>query len=297
MNVKTKFSIIMANYNNGEYIGDAVNSILSQTHADWELLICDDASTDNSVSKISKFLNDPRIKLFRNKVNKGIIHSENSLIKQCRSKYIGILDSDDVLTSDAVSTMLDAHISNPDTAFIYSQYEFCDSNLKFTSKGSSRAVPLNSSTLVDDCAVAFRTFKKSAALEIGLLDYAMKYAEDKDFIYKLEELAPIVFVDKVLYKYRIQDESSSHGDNEARARMIMSYARLEAYKRRLNTPISNLSKTSVGIEVMYGIGVSLRKLNFAQFKIFSLALRDYDLNMVKNMGAFVRGIRGKMLWL
>ncbi len=297
MNVTPGFSIIMANYNNGKYIAEAINSIFSQTYTDWELLICDDASTDDSVSEISVFLDDPRIKLFINEVNKGIVFSENRLIKECRSKYIGILDSDDVITHDAIFTMRNAHIKNPDTAFIYSQYEFCDINLNFMSKGSSRAVPLNSSTLIDDCAVAFRTFKKSSALNIGLLDPEMKYAEDKDFIYKLEELAPIIFVDKVLYKYRVQNESSSHGSNEIRARMIMSYARLKAYNRRLNTTIANLSKASISIEVMYGIGVSLRKWDFYQMKVFVLALYTNDLTVIKNLGALLRGLRGRMLWL
>ena len=99
------FSIIMANYNNGEYIEEAINSVLQQTYKNWELLICDDASTDDSVSRISKYLNDPRVRLLQNDKNRGIIYSENRLIKNCRSEFIGILDSDDALDNNAIDTM------------------------------------------------------------------------------------------------------------------------------------------------------------------------------------------------
>jgi glycosyltransferase involved in cell wall biosynthesis len=66
---KSKFSVLMANYNNSKYIAEAINSILNQTFKDWELVIVNDCSTDNSLNIIKPYLKDERIRLIKNKVN------------------------------------------------------------------------------------------------------------------------------------------------------------------------------------------------------------------------------------
>ena len=61
----------MANYNNGEYIGEAIESVLNQSFTDWELIVIDDSSTDNSVAVIENYLNDGRIRFLKNRENIG----------------------------------------------------------------------------------------------------------------------------------------------------------------------------------------------------------------------------------
>jgi len=291
------FSIIMANYNKGNFIESAIKSVLKQTYSNWELLICDDASTDDSINHINNYIDDPRIFLIQNDINKGIIYSENRLIMNCRADYIAILDSDDCISEDAVFHMLNAHINNPEATFIYSQYIYCDNKMNFVSKGTCNDIRKNSSLLVDDCAVAFRTFKKDAALNIGCLNNRMKYAEDKDFIYKLEEIGTTVFVEKDLYYYRVQDESSSQGYNRLLARVAMSYAKLEAYMRRLNSNIHNIGKEDISTEVLYALGASIRIQDWHKMKIFMTACLSHNLYILKNLGSFIKGLLGHILWL
>ncbi len=90
-------SIIMSHYNNEKLVARAIESILNQTYQDFEFLICDDGSTDNSLSIIKKYAaKDPRIKVLENGQNRGISHSRNRLYAIARGKYAAIMDSDDI---------------------------------------------------------------------------------------------------------------------------------------------------------------------------------------------------------
>ena len=85
----SEFSLIMANYNNDKYIAEAINSVLNQTFKDWELIIVDDCSTDNSLSVIESFLSDKRIKLIKHEQNKGYISALKTGIANISSEYFG----------------------------------------------------------------------------------------------------------------------------------------------------------------------------------------------------------------
>jgi len=77
---KPKFSVLMANYNNSKYIAETIQSVLDQKFKDWELVIVDDCSTDNSIKVIKPYLKDVRIRLLKNKVNIGYIGTLKRLI-------------------------------------------------------------------------------------------------------------------------------------------------------------------------------------------------------------------------
>jgi len=66
INMNPKISILMANYNNDKYISEAIESVVNQTYQNWELIIIDDSSTDSSVKLINKFLNNKKIKFYKN---------------------------------------------------------------------------------------------------------------------------------------------------------------------------------------------------------------------------------------
>lgn len=90
-------SVIMPVYNAGGYLVEAIESILKQTVADFEFLIIDDASRDDSWNLISRFAKkDKRIKAFRNKNRVGLVRSLNFLIPQTRGKFVARMDSDDI---------------------------------------------------------------------------------------------------------------------------------------------------------------------------------------------------------
>lgn len=88
-------SIIMPSYNTGKYIKETINSVINQTYTNWELLIVDDCSTDNTDEVISGF-KDERIKYSKNEKNSGAAISRNKALREARGKWIAFLDSDDL---------------------------------------------------------------------------------------------------------------------------------------------------------------------------------------------------------
>ncbi len=97
-----RFSILMANYNNATFIDEAIQSVLDQTFEDWELVIVDDASCDDSVERIRKYLKDARIRFYRKERNEGYTKALIFGLTKVSSSIVGFLDSDDALTINAI---------------------------------------------------------------------------------------------------------------------------------------------------------------------------------------------------
>ena len=275
-----KFSVLMANYNNGKYILEAIQSVLDQTFKDWELVIVDDCSTDNSIEKIKPYLEDERIQLFKNNVNMGYISTLKRLIYESRAEILGILDSDDVLTSDALRVMYDAHKNNPNCGFIHSQFIWCDSKLNPKSRGYCDSIPPSRTNLHYDCVSAFRTFKKRDYFKTEGYDEKILYAEDQDLSLKMEEVTNLLFIDKILYKHRVLPHSQSHDPQKNQIGLnSFALAKYNAYKRRLNTNIPNVTRKEMANQLLDAIFlcIKLKKLKKAIF-FLSRALKLYPLN-------------------
>lgn len=98
------FSVILPNYNHGNYLKKAIDSVINQDYKNWELLIIDNHSTDNSHEIISSY-NDPRIKSFKINNDGVIAISRNHGIKNSKAEWIAFLDSDDIWYKNKLSTL------------------------------------------------------------------------------------------------------------------------------------------------------------------------------------------------
>jgi glycosyltransferase involved in cell wall biosynthesis len=227
------FSIVMANYNNARFIDQAIQSVLNQTFKDWELIIVDDGSTDNSVQKIKTVLHDSRIRLIQHPQNRRYTAALKTGIANVRAEYFGILDSDDALTADAVKIMVQHHIANPDCGLIYSQFTRCDQQLTPTGLGFCSDIPSGKTNLDLNVISHFKTFKLPDYLKTSGYDEEILYAEDKDISYKMEEVAKLKFVNQPLYLYRELPTSIGHAPaSTAIGRQSMEKAKANAVKRR-----------------------------------------------------------------
>ncbi len=100
-------SIAMASYNGERFISEQIDSILAQTCSDFELIIWDDCSTDNTWSILQKYAEkDSRIKIFRGKQNIGYVKNFERAIKSCQGEYIALSDQDDIWSSDHIEVLL-----------------------------------------------------------------------------------------------------------------------------------------------------------------------------------------------
>ena len=101
-----QITIITTSYNYAEYISQTIESVLAQTFSNWELIIVDDASSDNSVEVIKKYCDDKRIKLICHDKNKGLRASIKTALKYAKGEWVAFVESDDTITSDALEKRL-----------------------------------------------------------------------------------------------------------------------------------------------------------------------------------------------
>ncbi|MDD3266704.1 MAG: glycosyltransferase family 2 protein [Burkholderiales bacterium] len=108
-------SVVMPVYNAEKYVAEAIESILNQTYSDFEFIIIDDYSTDNSYEIINKYAKaDKRIRLFRNEVNKKLPKTLNFGISQSLGKYIARMDADDISLPERFTKQIEFMEQNPD---------------------------------------------------------------------------------------------------------------------------------------------------------------------------------------
>lgn len=114
-------SIIMPSYNTAEYIAESIQSVLSQSYTDWELIVVDDRSTDNTDDVINPYLTDKRVKYIKNDTNSGAAVSRNRALREARGKWIAFLDSDDIWMPDKLEKQV-RYMEENDYHFTYTNY-------------------------------------------------------------------------------------------------------------------------------------------------------------------------------
>ncbi len=142
-------SIAMATYNGEKFISEQLDSILSQSHSNLEIIVCDDGSTDSTPDVLQKYSQkDDRIKLFFNEKNLGLIKNFEKAISLCQGKYIALSDQDDVWEPKKIELLL-AHLSAMhDTGYVFSDAYVVDETLQ--SKNYTLWESKNFSSCADD---------------------------------------------------------------------------------------------------------------------------------------------------
>lgn len=131
-----KVSVVITSYNYDKYIKDAIESVLNQTYSDFELVIIDDCSTDNSVNIINQF-EDERIKFIQNEQNLGLKNSMQKAISCCTGEWIAFLESDDLWLPDTLEKRLACAEKYPQIGIIFNDVlEFGDEDLLLAVKNN-----------------------------------------------------------------------------------------------------------------------------------------------------------------
>ena len=125
-------SIVVPVYNAGNYIEKTIQMVQEQTYTEWELLLVDDCSKDDSVEKIKPFLSD-KIHLIRKEKNEGAAEARNTGIDRMKGRYLAFLDADDVWRREKLEKEL-AFMKEKDCAFCFTSYEFGDEEANGTGK-------------------------------------------------------------------------------------------------------------------------------------------------------------------
>lgn len=125
-----KISVIMGIYNCEKYLEDAINCIFAQTYKDWELIMCDDGSNDQtySIAKEYEKKYPDKVRVLKNKENKGLNYTLNRCLKEAKGDYIARMDGDDLCSSDRFEKEIAILEEKKDISIVSTQLEYFDEN-------------------------------------------------------------------------------------------------------------------------------------------------------------------------
>ena len=208
-------SIILPVYNCERFIAHSIGSIISQSYQYWELLICDDGSSDASYRIINQF-NDERIRIFKNENNLGSLRTRNFLLNESRGEYITFQDADDLSEPDRIASQI-AMFADPDIML-------CGTWARYFIKRrtvSIKKTPANWTDIKEYnkiknpfCSASIM-FRRKIMEEIGVFrEYFLdKGNYDYDFTSRIVERYPSCNIQRCLYHVRILPNSNSRRIN------------------------------------------------------------------------------------
>ena len=224
--VTPKISVLMSSYNHAPFVAEAMRSVLNQSFGDFEFLICDDGSTDDTVDVIREF-DDPRIVFLGTGPNRGISTRRNELIARSRGQYIAVQNSDDIWASDKLAHQLMIMERRPELGAVFGLASFIDRSGApqkwppiFSSENRSKGGWLRrffeASNCLCDPSVMIRA---SCYAVIGLNDPRYRQLPDMDMWVRLVKRYPIHISDRVLLSFRITEGAMSFPgvDSETRS--------------------------------------------------------------------------------
>lgn len=183
------FTVIIPLYNKESYVENTINSILNQTFTNYEVLIVNDCSTDDSVAKVKPFLSE-KIKLIAHSENKGLSATRNTGIQNANSDYITFLDADDLWKPTFLETIHQLITDFPEAKIFGTNYEEVYKNKIVVPNNSARHLVPNSAQIIDffkynlgqgiynhGCVC----FHKCVYKKAGLYNETIDFAEDLDF--------------------------------------------------------------------------------------------------------------------
>lgn len=240
------FSILVAHYNNFEYFKDFYKSVLNQTYQNFEIIIVDDRSTDDSLEKIKTYTtDDSRVKIFENETNKGVGFTKRKCVEMASGEICGFIDPDDAVAENALELSIQTYRENPKIAGTYSQIMLCD-NLLHPQKVYNRSRKVaNGNALffnINNEISHFFTFRKESYLKTEGINPNLSASEDFDLYLKLYEVGELAYIPNPLYFYRLHEQGISQGESkQEKVHENWNKMLLEACKRRKITKIGKIT--------------------------------------------------------
>jgi glycosyltransferase involved in cell wall biosynthesis len=227
-------SVCMPVFNGGRFLREAIESVLSQDWADFELIIVDDASTDTGPDIASSF-NDPRLRLYRNEVTAGMPGNWNVALSRVTGRYVKFFFQDDILYPDCITTMLSALKRHETAGFVFSRRDIEELDglraESFYPHLKDLQAPLRATRLLQplipgmeflrECIrsgglyfnyiaePSFVMFDAKLVQRVGYFSNNLRQNADYEYWLRLMMIADACFIDRPLGKFRIHRSSES----------------------------------------------------------------------------------------
>jgi glycosyltransferase involved in cell wall biosynthesis len=247
-------SVVIPTWNRVRFVREAISSVTAQSFADWELIVVDDGSTDETLETLGK-LQDLRIRLIATPHSGSAATARNRGIEAARGKWIAFLDSDDLWTPEKLQVQLDA-LAQAGAGWCYCDYCLIDEQGKDDPLARSGFRPFNGriieQLLLEQTAACINTLliRRDLVEQVGRFDETLAYYEDMDFELRLAAAADAVAVDKPLVRVRRHPARRTDAMERAHEHALLVHERL--LSRRPRPPVARLAKAAMARHLFSG---------------------------------------------
>lgn len=301
-----KISILLPVYNAEYTIKDAINSLLNQTFKDFEIIIINDGSTDQSETYIQSY-RDKRIKYFTNKTNKGLIYTLNRGISLCQGKYIARMDADDISLPTRLEKQYNFMENNPNVIVCGTKIKYFGSIKRFWIHPfiSYLGNIENKSRLIYTTCFAHPTviIRKDILIKNNL-QYNTNYknAEDYKLWIDMVSLGDFCNLPDILLKYRLSATQTTQKSNKIQlenSRLCRQEILEKMYNIHIIQPINiqtlqEYKNTTIPF-LLQTIYLSLDKYDLKTFFFFIRSLHWRKFNLWTNLSIIKRFVTGPLI--
>lgn len=235
--MSNKISVILPVYNGSSYIAECILSLLNQSYSNFEIIIIDDCSTDNTPDIIASFY-DERIRYYRNHKNHGIVFSLNKALSLVTGQYIARMDADDICCTERFERQVEFLETHPEIGIVSTWFELFGSR-SGTIRYSTNPEEIKCKLLFSLQLLHPGWMIRRQVLETHNLLYReeYRYAEDWDFLVRASHITQLANLNQVLMRYRVnpQQVSNTHAEIQRNIADKVAKNQLEHVGLILNT--------------------------------------------------------------
>lgn len=267
-------SVVLPTYNGSKYIKQSIESIINQTYKEWELIVIDDCSTDDTNKIVQEYtLKDNRIKLYKNETNKRLPASLNTGFAKTSGEYLTWTSDDNIYKENAFEKMIEYFQLNSDVGFVFSNMTIIDENGNIKQKNSYIPSSMEEIKYKNIVGASFM-YKREVYKTIGDYDTSKFLIEDYDYWLRISRKFKIGFINDSLYFYRTHSGSLTESKNSQ-----MLEAKIKLYEEELSND-KNLSKESTALIYNELAIASLGIGNYKQMKKYVKMFKSINISNV-----------------
>ena len=249
-------TVYVTNFNYGRYIRAALDSVYRQTFRDFEIIIIDDGSTDDSPAIIGEYAGRPATRIILQQ-NKGLHATSNIAVKAARGKYVMRLDADDLLDESALLVMANALESAPDVALVFPDYFYIDEHGTVTGQERRNNFQTEVTLLDQPAHGACTMIRRDCLIEVNAYASDLRSQDGYDLWLRIIDRYKVRNINLPLFSYR------RHGDNLTKKQDLILRTRseiLKAHAERANRPMLR----TIGVVPVRGRAIDAQCLSYEQ---------------------------------
>ncbi len=212
-----KVDIIIPAYNAARYVALAIESVIAQTFDDWQIVLVDDGSKDNTAETVAPYIQSlgPKLRYLRQE-NRGVSAARNCAIQNSSSEFIAFLDADDIWLPDRLEQSLHRFENRPSLGLTYGLISWIDAEGHITGtyagnspKHAEGLIAPHIYTRMVELPCVTVTLRRKCLDDVGLFDETMHATEDRDLWLRIAQRYEIGFIPKVIALYRVSPGSAT----------------------------------------------------------------------------------------